>query len=169
VGGVHVSEDGGATWTERREGVDDDIHELLVDGPESFVAATGFGLFRTADGGRTWTRLDDGFDQRYFCSVASVDGTVYASDALAHTATWEDEDAAPALFVCRDDDSPATVDHPHGDETVTGLTGVDGTLVAATHRGAVLARRPSGWDVVADLPAPEGFAGGYTPLAWLGR
>lgn len=169
VGGVHVSEDGGGTWTERREGVDDDIHELLVDGPETFVAATGFGLFRTADAGRTWTRLDDGFDQRYFRSVAAVDGDVYAGGAIAHTATWEDEDAAPALFVCRDDDSLATVDHPRGDETVTGLTGIDGTLVAATHRGSVLVRRPAGWDMVADLPAPDGFAGGYTPLAWLDR
>jgi hypothetical protein len=166
VGGVHVSSDGGETWTERREGPHDDVHELHVVGPDEFVAATGFGLFRTTDAGRSWTRLDDGHEQRYFRTAFSVDGDIYAGGALAHTATWEDDVADPALFVCRDGESIEQVDQPRSDGTVTGMTAVDGAVVAATHRGAVIRQRPDGWVVVESLPAPDGFAGSYTPLCW---
>ncbi|WP_137285964.1 WD40/YVTN/BNR-like repeat-containing protein [Halorussus salinisoli] len=166
VGGVHVSDDGGETWTERREGVDDDVHELHVVGPDEFVAATGFGLFRTVDAGRSWTRLDDGYEQRYFRSVFSVDGDIYAGGALAHTATWDDEDADPALFVCRDGETVEPVEHPRPDETITGMTAVDGAVVAATHRGTVLVRRPDGWAVAGSLPVSGQLAGSYTPLLW---
>ncbi|WP_232685757.1 sialidase family protein [Halobacterium zhouii] len=189
VGGVHVSDDGGETWTERRgaggtdgesdveagneSGVDDDVHELAVVGPDEFVAATGFGLFRTTDAGRSWTRLDDGYEQRYFRSVCAVDGDVYAGSALAHTSTWDDEDANPALFACRDGETLEQVDLPRSDETVTGLTGIDSgvdeddQVVAATHRGTVLAEQPDGWVVAGSIPATDGFAGSYTPLLWV--
>ena len=169
VGGVHVSDDGGETWTERRKGVDDDVHELRVVGPEEFVAATGFGLFRTTDAGRSWTRLDRGYEQRYFRSVFTVGGDVYAGGALAHTATWEDEDADPTLFACRDGETVEPVEHPRPDETVTGMTAVDGALVAATHRGTVLLRGRDGWTVVGSLPVSGERAVGYTPLSWVDR
>jgi len=167
VGGVHVGRSYGETWTERRGDVDDDVHELRVLGPDEFVAATGFGLFRTTDAGRSWTRLDEGYDQRYFRSVYSVDGTVYAGGALAHTATWDDADADPALFACRDGETVEPVEHPRPDETVTGMAAVGDALAAATHRGTVMVRDRDGWTVVGSLPAPDGFAGRYTPLAWL--
>src|SRR5699024_1044070 len=32
VGGVHVSEDGGRTWMERRDGLHDDIHHISMTG-----------------------------------------------------------------------------------------------------------------------------------------
>ncbi|WP_435175181.1 WD40/YVTN/BNR-like repeat-containing protein [Halorussus sp. AFM4] len=164
VGGVHVSDDEGETWTERRDGVDDDVHELRLVGPDEFVAATGFGLFRTADAGRSWTRLDEGYDQRYFRSVVAVDGVIYAGAALAHTATWDDEDADPELFACRDGETLERVEHPRPDETVTGMSDVDGALVAATHRGTVMLRRPDGWVVAGSLPVSGRLAGSYTPL-----
>jgi hypothetical protein len=167
VGGVHVSEDRGETWTERRDGTHDDVHELAVLGPEEFVAATGYGLFRTTDTGQSWTRLDEGYDQRYFRSVCAVDGAIYAGGALAHTSTWLEPDADPALFVSRDGERAEPVEHPRSDETVTGMTAVDGDLVAATHEGSVLRQRPDGWSVVGQLPAPDDFAGSYTPLLWL--
>ncbi|WP_440008634.1 WD40/YVTN/BNR-like repeat-containing protein [Halomicrococcus sp. SG-WS-1] len=166
VGGVHVSDDRGETWTERREGVDDDVHELRVVGPDEFVAATGFGLFRTADAGRSWTPLDQGHEQRYFRSVFPVDGEIYAGGALAHTATWEDDDADPALFVFRDGETVEQVEHPRPDETITGMTAVDGAVVAATHRGTVLMRRRDGWTVAGSLPVSGQLAGSYTPLLW---
>lgn len=184
VGGVHVSDDGGATWTERRggvsageasngssqaegsDGVHDDVHELAVVGPDEFVAATGYGLFRTLDGGESWTRLDDGYDQRYFRSVLVVDGDVYAGGALAHTATWDDEDADPALFVAADGQPLEPVERPHADETVTGMTSVDGDVVAATHRGTMLREGADGWTAAGSLPVPDGHAVSYTPLLW---
>lgn len=168
VGGVHVSEDGGETWTERRAGVDDDVHELRVLGPDEFVAATGFGLFRTEDGGQSWTRLDENYEQRYFRSVFSVDGELYAGGALAHTATWGEADADPALFVCRDG-GVVEVDYPRRNETVTGMTAVDGDLVVGTHRGTLLRRRREEWFVVGTLPVDDQFAGSYTPLEWVPR
>ncbi|WP_123537956.1 WD40/YVTN/BNR-like repeat-containing protein [Halosimplex salinum] len=164
VGGVHVSDDGGETWAERREGVNDDIHELHVVGPGEYVAATGFGLFRTTDGGESWTRLDEGFDQRYFRTAFSVDGTVYAAGALANSSTWDDPAADPELFALRDD-TLERVAFPAPDETVTGTTAVDGALVVATHRGSVFARRGDEWDRVGDLPVAADQTGRYTPLA----
>lgn len=166
VGGVHVSDDGGETWTERRGDAHDDVHELAVLGPEEFVTATGFGLFRTTDAGQSWTRLDEGYDQRYFRSTCVVDGDIYAGSAMAHTATWEEADADPELFVSRDGDALEPVDHPRPEETVTGITGIDGTPVAATHRGTVL-RGDGDWTVIGSLPATDDFAGSYTPLLWV--
>ena len=167
VGGVHLSDDGGETWSERREGVDDDIHELHVVDRREFLAATGFGLFHTTDAGRSWTRLDDGYDQRYFRAAAAVDGDLYAGANIAHTATWSEDDADPALFVCRDGESLEPVDHARPDETVTGLTAVDGRLAAATYHGTVLLRGADGWRVVGELPPVEGPSGSYTPLCWV--
>lgn len=162
VGGVHVSDDGGDTWTERRDGTHDDVHELRVLGPEEFVAGTGFGLFRTTDAGRSWTRLDDGVDQRYVRSVFVHDGDVYAGAALASSASWDEEDADPALLVSRDGDSVERVAHPRSDEVVTGMTAVDGRLVAGTHRGSVLVRETDGWTVAGSIPV-DGSAN-YTPM-----
>jgi len=169
VGGVHVGRSYGETWTERRGDVDDDVHELRAVGRDEFVAATGFGLFRTTDAGRSWTRLDEGHDQRYFRSVCSVDGTIYAGSALAHTATWDDADADPALFASRGGETIEPVEHPRPDETVTGIAAVGDALAAATHRGTVMVRDGDGWTVAGSLPAPDGFAGSYTPLAQLDR
>ncbi|ERH08287.1 MAG: hypothetical protein J07HX64_00027 [halophilic archaeon J07HX64] len=98
VGGVHSSDDGGKTWTERRDGVDDDIHELRAVSAREWLAATGDGLYRTTDGGGTWTRLDDDVEQRYFRAVLATEGGVYAAGAMANSSTWEDDDADPALF-----------------------------------------------------------------------
>lgn len=167
VGGVHVSEDRGETWTERRGDAHDDVHELAVLGADEYVVATGYGLFHSDDAGRSWTRLDEGYDQRYFRSLGIVGDAVYAGGALAHTSTWLEPDADPELFVWRGGERAEPVDHPHSDETVTGITAVDGDAVVATHRGSVLRRRPDGWTVVGSLPAPDDFAGSYTPLLWV--
>jgi hypothetical protein len=163
VGGVHISEDGGETWTERRGAVHDDVHELVAVDAETFVAATGFGLFRTTDAGRSWTRLDEGFEQRYFRSALAVGETVYAGGALAHTSTWVEDDAAPALFVCRDGETLARVDHPRPDETVTGLAAFDGGVAAGTHTGAVMLDDGSGWSVLGAIPTADPPVS-YTPL-----
>ncbi|WP_436911057.1 WD40/YVTN/BNR-like repeat-containing protein [Halosimplex marinum] len=172
VGGVHGSDDGGETWVELRgddsagDAVDDDIHELHVAGPGEYVAATGFGLFRTTEGGESWARLDEGVDQRYFRTAFSLDGTVYAGGALSNSATWDDPDADPELFAVRDGAVDA-VEFPAADETVTGMAAADGDLVVATHRGSVLVRRGGEWTAVGELPVPGDLTGRYTPLAEL--
>lgn len=81
-GGVHVSEDRGESWTERRDGVQDDVHHVLVLGPETYVASCGDGLYRTRDGGRSWTRLDDALSYRYFREATMHDGRLYCGCPL---------------------------------------------------------------------------------------
>lgn len=166
VGGVHCSDDGGTTWRERRDGVDDDVHELLVRDPSTFVAATGFGLFRSTDAGQSWTRLDESFDQRYFRTVAAAGDVSYAGAALANSSTWEDADADPALFRL-ENDTLTPVDQPRPAETVTGLTAADGTALAGTHRGSLLRRDPAGWSVAGSFPVSDRVTGRYTPLEWV--
>jgi len=73
VGGVHVSDDQGETWTERRDGVQDDVHHVLVLGADEFVASCGDGLYRTRDTGQSWTRLDTELDHRYFREAFELD------------------------------------------------------------------------------------------------
>jgi hypothetical protein len=167
VGGVHVSTDGGDTWTERTEGVHDDIHELHVVGPGELAAATGYGLFHTSDTGRSWTRLDQGFDQRYFRAVIAVDDVLYAAGALANSSTWEDDDTDPMLFASHDAETVEPIAHPRPDEMVTGMTAVDGVLFAATHRGTVLVRRSDEWVVSGSIPVPGDVTGRYNPLLWI--
>lgn len=167
VGGVHVSEDGGETWTERDAGVHDDVHELRVLGPSEFVAATGYGLYRTTDAGRSWTRLEDAHDQRYVRSLFAHEGDAYAGAALAHTSTWVEDDADPALFASRDGAPAEAVDHPRPGETITGMTAVEGDVVAATHEGTLLLEGADGWTVAGSLPVDRQLESSYTPLAWV--
>lgn len=163
VGGVHVSTDNGQTWTERTDGVDDDVHELHVIDPEKYVAATGHGLYHTNDAGRSWRRLDQAVPQSYFRSAFSIGEDVYASGALSNSSTWDDEDADPALFVCRDD-SLEPIHIPNADETITGMTAVDENLVVATHRGNVFRRNSGRWDTVCEFSVPGQLTGRYTPI-----
>src|SRR5699024_7818863 len=81
VGGVHVSEDEGETWTERSAGVQNDVHHVLVSDAETYIAACGDGLYRTRDAGQSWTRLDGNVDHRYFREAFAVDGRLYAAAA----------------------------------------------------------------------------------------
>ncbi|MHB9286702.1 WD40/YVTN/BNR-like repeat-containing protein [Halobacteriales archaeon Cl-PHB] len=167
VGGVYVSEDAGETWTDRSAGMDDDVHELHVVGPATYLAATGFGCFLTQDAGKSWTRLDEGFDQRYFRSTSSVGDDVYASGALANSSTWNDPDADPELFVLDGEGGLTRQPIPAADETVTGITAVDGDPVVGTHRGSVFVRRGDSWAGGGSFPVSEAHTGRYTPLAWL--
>ena len=164
VGGVHVSEDGGRSWDERSYGVDDDVHELRVVDPGEYVAATGHGLYHTSDAGRTWRRLDRSVTQSYFRAVFSIDDTVYASGALSNSSTWDDDDADPALFAYHGDDSLEAVALPREDETVTGMTAVEGDLAVATHRGSLFVRTASDWEDAGTFSVPGELTGRYTPV-----
>lgn len=167
-GGVHVSADGGETWTERRDVVHDDIHSLEVVADGEYVAATGRGLYRTGDAGRTWTRLDEGVEQRYFRTVHHHEGTLYASGACVPPSDyWETADADPALFRCRDGASLDRIDSPRSDEVVVGWTSTADALVGATHRGTILHKQDGAWDVVGELPSLETIPGCYHNLTWV--
>ena len=99
VGGVHVSEDQGEIWTERRDGVHDDVHHVLALGPDEYVASYGDGLYRTQDAGQSWTRLDTELDHRYFREAVAVDGRLYAAAARSSPRTWSGEGGADAVLL----------------------------------------------------------------------
>lgn len=163
VGGVHLSNDGGESWAERSESVDDDIHELHVVGSEEYVAATGHGLYRTTDAGKAWERLDQAVPQSYFRSVFSIKGTIYASGALSNSSTWDDDDADPALFRYQDE-SLNSIDISQEGETVTGMTEVGDNLVVATHRGNLYAESVERWSNIGTFPVVGELTGRYTPI-----
>ncbi|MFB6152710.1 MAG: WD40/YVTN/BNR-like repeat-containing protein [Halodesulfurarchaeum sp.] len=170
VGGVHVSEDCGETWHTRSiEGADaphtDDVHHLSFQGPETLLAATGSGLYRTTDLGREWTRLDSGHPQRYFREVFTHDGVTYAGGAPGPSASWE-TDTDHALFESHDGSTLERIDSPRPEEVAIGWTAVAGTVVAATHRGSLLARREGGWEVIGSVPTSGAVEGRYLPLEW---
>jgi len=71
------SEDGGATWTHVRDGIDRDCHAVhLVPGPtidahETVIVTTGTGVYRSEDLGRTFTHSDDGLRHRSATQVVA--------------------------------------------------------------------------------------------------
>ena len=156
VGGVHVSEDRGETWTERREGVHDDVHHVLVLDSEAYVASTGGGLYRTRDAGRSWARLDEDVAHGYFREAFAFDGTFYAAAARNPPPSWGGEHGADAaLFESRDGgDTLNAVDYPGApEEFVLAWAEWDGRVVAGTTGGRVLARESDGWTTLGRVPA----------------
>lgn len=159
VGGVHVSEDDGVTWTERRTGVHDDVHHVLVLGSAEYVASCGDGLYRTEDAGHAWTRLDGELSHRYFREAIVHDGRLYAAAARSSPGTWGGESGADAaLFVSADGGTTfESVSYPGKPrEVILAWAVADGRVVAGTHEGRVLSARSgrSGdWETTGRLPA----------------
>lgn len=156
VGGVHVSDDQGESWIERRSGVHDDVHHVLVEGPETFIASCGDGLYRTEDAGRSWTRLDTDLDHRYFREALVHDGRLYAAAARSSPGTWSGESGADGgLFISEDDGETFTsMDYPgKPQEVVLAWTAIDGNIVAGTNEGRVLLQDGNEWVTGGQVPA----------------
>lgn len=168
-GGVHVSTDGGETWTRRNDGVHDDVHGLYVEDDGTYVAATGVGLYRTTDAGRSWARLDEGLDQRYFRAVTQHDGELYTSAACVPPNRWTGPEAEPRLLASRDGETLEPIESPRPDEVVVGWTTVDDALVGVTDRGTVVEKRGDDWNAVGEIPTPDTLYGRYCNLTWVGE
>ncbi len=155
-GGVHVSDDRGETWTERRDGVWDDIHHLYRVGERTYYAATGTGLYRTDDVGRSWTRLDTDVERSYFRESVVHDGRLYAGATMDPSTAWRGPDGAEAALFESDDRGATLESVPYpgqGTEAVLAWA-VDGDRVfAGTDRGRVLVRTADGWKRWASVPA----------------
>jgi photosystem II stability/assembly factor-like uncharacterized protein len=115
AGGIHVSDDGGQTWDDRRDTIVDDIHQILPITEDVWLAATGYldhnlenlglghavaegGLHRTTDGGESWTRIDQGNDFSYIRRVFIHDGTVIFCGGEEAPPAWREDDHEVALF-----------------------------------------------------------------------
>lgn len=151
VGGVHVSDDAGETWTERRDGLHDDVHHVLVRSPVEYIASCGDGLYGTADAGHTWTRLDEKPDHRYFREAIAHNGHLYVAAARSPPGTWKGESGADAaLFVSTDAgetfDAPPYPGKPR--EVILAWAVANGRVVAGTDAGRLLAEGGGGWETV---------------------
>ncbi len=82
VGGILRSVDGGASW-EPTMHVDNDVHEVIAhpDRPDVVVAAAAIGLLRSHDAGATWTPETTGLSSTYSRAIATLDDTLYLSNA----------------------------------------------------------------------------------------
>ena len=155
VGGVHVSDDGGETWTERRSGLHDDVHHVLVDG-EQWFASTGDGLYRSGDEGRTWRRLDRDLEGRYFRETHCHDGRLFAAATAGPPPTWDGpRDTDAALYESRGDGTtPRPVEYAGGPgEFVLSWATAGGDIYAGTTAGQVLQRADDGWLGVGGVPS----------------
>lgn len=155
-GGVHVSEDRGRTWTERRDGLWDDIHHLSSGDEDTYFAATGTGLYRTRDAGGSWTRLDEALERSYFRESLLHDGTLYTAATAGPSTTWRGPDGAEgALYESADGgDTFESVPYPGaGTEAVLAWANDGGRVYAGTDRGRLLVRTEEGWEQWARIPA----------------
>lgn len=153
VGGVLVSDDNGTTWAERRDGVHDDVHHVLVLGAEEYVASTGDGLYRSRDAGLSWTRLDEELDRSYFVETVVANGRLYAAGAAPPPA-WDGERGPDAQLYESTDrgDTFEVVPSPVGpDEFIFAWTVRDATrddVLAATYDGRVFRRDGGEWRTI---------------------
>lgn len=156
VGGVHCSGDGGETWVERREGLHDDVHHVLVRDDTHWIASTGDGLYRTRDSGQSWSRLDRQLDHRYFREAFVHEGRLYAAATAGPPPTWDGPNGTDAaLYVSIDGgDTLEPVDYAGGPGAFVLSWATDGgDIYAGTTTGLVLRREPDGWRGTGSLPS----------------
>jgi photosystem II stability/assembly factor-like uncharacterized protein len=156
VGGVHISEDGGETWAERRHGLHNDIHHVLIIKADEYIASTGGGLYRTLNAGRSWNRLDGDLDQSYFREAFLAGGRLYAAAARSAPPAWRGKRGADAaLFESTDGgDTFQSVVYPGQPEDVILAWTIDnGNVLAGTWEGRILRRTTNGWKQIGSVPA----------------
>lgn len=168
VGGVHVSDDGGRTWSERRTGLESgrrdglqyDVHHCLVVGAEEYVVACGGGLYRTRDAGRSWTLLETGPERPYFrASFVHRDRLYAAAQTLPPTLPGEagvSEREVDAVLLESSDggDTFRAVPYPGAPvEYVDAWSVLDGRVLAGTTAGRVIVREDEGWRTLGRVPA----------------
>lgn len=160
VGGVHVSEDGGETWTERRDGLHDDIHHVLIVEADEYIASTGGGLYRTQDAGRSWIRLDKDLDHTYFREAFASGGRLYAAAARSAPPAWGGSKGADAaLFESTDgSDTFRSVLYPgQPKDFILAWASLDAEperILAGTRSGHVLLRNSHGeWEKIGSIPS----------------
>lgn len=164
-GGVSLSDDGGATWSERSYGLHEDVYDLFVRTAQVYLAATGDGLYRTGDAGRTWVRLDTThtyFEYTYYRTVAAHDGRWYAAAVDGAPGTWGDALDA-ALFESGDGERFERVLLPIDGEFPVAFGYHDGCVLAgtlahdidrpSTRPAHVLYREQGTWEVAGQAPA----------------
>jgi photosystem II stability/assembly factor-like uncharacterized protein len=123
VGGIVVSDDGGASWRDLRDPIDLDVHSIHIDpqDPQVIYAATGGGeripypkgkpLYRSNDGGKTWRSITDDLERHYAVPVKldpADSQTVYLGCARGTPFSWRDRPSVADGALMRSRDSGIT-------------------------------------------------------------
>ena len=156
LGGVMVSEDGGATFSDHRPGAKRDAHNLAWHPTAEGLAyqAAGDGAARTCDGGRTWEAAD-GDGRLPYCWGLAVDPADpdrwYVSAATGPGAAHGGASARGRLYRRRAGGWEPLA--PPSDAMPYALAALDGTLLAGMSDGRVLASPDHGasWEEAAAL------------------
>lgn len=168
VGGIHVSQDYGKTWAERREDLihdrrDDlqyDVHHVLAISESKYVISCGGGLYRTESAGRSWTRLEVDPWRQYATESYYSDSTLYASVQthpprlpMGNQSQIEEVDAS---LVTSTDGGTSFQKQPYPGEPrdyVYAWTASNGRVLAGTIRGHILTQDGDGWVLVEKIPS----------------
>ncbi len=155
VGGVMLTEDGGETWREAREGIHPDIHGLAAapGDPDNIFAVTGVGFFRSNNGARSWESRSDGLDHLYTIAIAShptQPHRLIASATNGRPRNWRDRPQGACAKVYH---SPNGGDSWSPLMTTALVEAIDALAVddnnaafAGTHGGDILALLPNAED-----------------------
>ena len=166
VGGVLASRDGGRSFEDKSQGVDEDVHVLQVvpDQSSSLFAMTGGGLFRSIDWGEHWKKLTHGLERWYMVPL------VFAGDDLnvlcvgaGNPPPWKTDGADAAIYISENGgESWRVANGPFPLQGMLSSIVADPkspeSLFAGTTDGAVLISADGGkrWKVaVVDLPRIE--------------
>jgi photosystem II stability/assembly factor-like uncharacterized protein len=162
LGGVMVTEDGGATFSDHRPGAKRDAHCLAWHPSAAGHAyqAAGDGAARSRDAGRTWEAVDGGRDLPY-CWALAVDPADpdrwYVSAASGPGAAHRGRDARGGLYRSADGDGRWQRLAAPADVMPYALAATDGELLCGLSDGRLLASSDRGdtWAEV-ELPGPGG-------------
>jgi hypothetical protein len=161
LGGVMVTEDGGATFSDHRPGAKRDAHCLAWHPSAAGRAyqAAGDGAARSLDAGRTWEAVDGGRDLPY-CWALAVDpddpDRWYVSAASGPGSAHRGRDARGGLYRSAGDGRWERL-APPADVMPYALAAADGDLLCGLSDGRLLASADRGdsWSEI-DLPGRRG-------------
>jgi hypothetical protein len=165
-GGVLVSRDGGGSFEDVSQGVDEDVHVIRVapDDPDHLFAMTGGGLFRSRNGGYRWERLSAGLERWYMVPLVFVsDRVICVGAGNSPPPAWRTVGADAALYRSGDGGERWTM--AGGPFPLRGMVsaivsdpGRSDRLVAGTTDGLLLLSEDGGgsWRIAAEnLPRIE--------------
>jgi hypothetical protein len=147
IGGVAVSHDRGVTWEARNNGLFDDVHVVLADGPLLY-ATTGMGCFLSHDEGRQWAWASDGIEHGYTLGLAWTDDAVVLGAASGPPSLWEAGGPEAAIYRSSSRSSAAqweqVFDEFAGAVERSCLQARGALVVAGTTAGELLVSRDGG-------------------------
>ncbi|MCC7077216.1 MAG: hypothetical protein IT198_08835 [Acidimicrobiia bacterium] len=141
VGGVVVSHDAGATWSDRNDGLYEDVHHLITDG-DRFHATTGMGFHTSKDEGLSWVWANEGVDRGYTQGLTRCGSRLVMASSSGPPPMWESGGPEAALLVAETSDDPlqwrVAVEGFGGNVERQALQSDADLVVAATRAGELL-------------------------------